>query len=856
MGYAQALFGAQLSLSAVPMSSAPLRRSASTASRVQSEQVTSQEQDRRQEEALDEVREITASSAARAGLSRANTIAPLPKARPEPRHTVPERTRKLVEPRPGKGVVTQAQSVPQPAEPPEQPAHKPGKRDLGPGNRQSATSKTGTAPAEPESPALSNSVSAGSKSRRLADTGDWTTARTLSRNPRSKSIISDDDTSEGEENGSTAAKLQEIATNAPVSKLAVPDARNQKPAKRKKSPLPLIWPESAQPVPKRLSSRFGDAEQEKQAAPEREEQEEPRVELRIRPRQKRGLLMLSDIGGNKPKRPKARHESAGGPEIALNLPQPSSGVFSAKPSIRPAQNPVCSQDSENEGHLPVPSPWFPTEADTEAPMFEKGFNKSTLPGNVTAGRPKTTESIYNLPDSTDDDFVTRPPPRQGNKVAQETANDAPEIQSARDSGKPIRQSERSNPVREICEPENNEASEDEVPTRKLRKRKTLPLDESESEEEEEEEFPQVPVGPRLARLGRKSVKSREVIGFIPSSSPVPEPTFAVGLFSSHPVHLDDKHSRSAAKNSEAAPEIEVTVKIIDKVPSQLDLDTSLHSSLDIRQPFPAPLADADVPLEVDASSSDINEGALDGKEMTTAASSLLIEGGVSTFVAEKNLPSQAMEGQVSMNELRIDEAASSTGRSARNPSNHLDDADLAYAGTTANMQNSAARGKDSAPKTMGPVADTRATPAAVATPTLQSLSHKHDGPTNQQTTPINPSHDVVVLPVTTNVPKNPAAQISSAESSSRPRIANPATRGRKAALKSDAAGQVPQSIVPPPEPVLVRPSIRPPQAARPDATVNERPKRVMRFPGFTTARVGGGPWSREAGDLLETGRPP
>ncbi|ROW10221.1 hypothetical protein VMCG_01757 [Cytospora schulzeri] len=61
------------------------------------------------------------------------------------------------------------------------------------------------------------------------------------------------------------------------------------------------------------------------------------------------------------------------------------------------------------------------------------------------------------------------------------------------------------------------------------------------------------------------------------------------------------------------------------------------------------------------------------------------------------------------------------------------------------------------------------------------------------------------------------------------KIVNPASRGRKAALASDAVGQPP-----PKEP--------------------ERPKRKMKFPGFQSAR-GEGPWSREAFDLLESGRP-
>jgi hypothetical protein len=70
-----------------------------------------------------------------------------------------------------------------------------------------------------------------------------------------------------------------------------------------------------------------------------------------------------------------------------------------------------------------------------------------------------------------------------------------------------------------------------------------------------------------------------------------------------------------------------------------------------------------------------------------------------------------------------------------------------------------------------------------------------------------------------------------------PKRQNPATRGRKAAVKSDAAGKTPQSIVPAnPEPGRVEISLE-----------------VRELPGFS--RAGGGPWSREAYDLLGVPRP-
>ncbi|KAL1864164.1 hypothetical protein VTK73DRAFT_6124 [Phialemonium thermophilum] len=84
------------------------------------------------------------------------------------------------------------------------------------------------------------------------------------------------------------------------------------------------------------------------------------------------------------------------------------------------------------------------------------------------------------------------------------------------------------------------------------------------------------------------------------------------------------------------------------------------------------------------------------------------------------------------------------------------------------------------------------------------------------------------------------------------KLVNPATRGRKAALKSDAAGQAPQSFVPADRLDGVRTGRATGDSAT--ATNNELPKTKMTFPGFMSAR-GSGAWSREAHDLLERGRP-
>ncbi|TLS21652.1 uncharacterized protein PpBr36_09298 [Pyricularia pennisetigena] len=110
----------------------------------------------------------------------------------------------------------------------------------------------------------------------------------------------------------------------------------------------------------------------------------------------------------------------------------------------------------------------------------------------------------------------------------------------------------------------------------------------------------------------------------------------------------------------------------------------------------------------------------------------------------------------------------------------------------------------------------------------------------------------------------------------RPRIANPATRGRKAAVRSDAQGKVPQHILPTDSNLLPRKEVLQALATMMAASTNEaaallpsqmepppaqpeRPKIKMKLPGFAPAgaSVGdvSGPWTREAYDLLGMGRP-
>ncbi|KAI2619700.1 hypothetical protein GGR54DRAFT_603263 [Hypoxylon sp. NC1633] len=87
-------------------------------------------------------------------------------------------------------------------------------------------------------------------------------------------------------------------------------------------------------------------------------------------------------------------------------------------------------------------------------------------------------------------------------------------------------------------------------------------------------------------------------------------------------------------------------------------------------------------------------------------------------------------------------------------------------------------------------------------------------------------------------------------------LANPATRGKKAAKPSDAAGQVPENPLPS-EAVLGKASgSGEPERSRQRSTKGNRAKEVPITPMLGFTRANGGPWSKEAYDLFEFTRPP
>ncbi len=409
--------------------------------------------------------------------------------------------------------------------------------------------------------------------------------------------------------------------------------------------------------------------------------------------------------------------------------------------------------------------------------------------------------------------------------------------------------------------------------------------------------PQAPAVPRLAKLGRKSIRSREVIGFIPSSSPNLQPTL-------------QSHTRTrtaAVDNLEKVEKVE-ELQGVDHVDTRQQeaqqLWTSQHAGAtsskqqnnridadvreaveepyrNMRQPRPGAVAafpSAPQARQPSSPSGDIEQTAFS----------------VSTIFPQRNSRvAQARPG----NEKRYDSAQKGTSLldassavpaqpQPPGPTRPLtgvprqpvpEQSVLATATLHLSEESNPGHSLPSLPSLPSlsrnpPQSMAHHNLAALPTPTAQNAQSEviADAAAEEKSSIAKPCLAAAAIAdarpavaaslITTGASATSTAATSEPADKPRPpRLANPATRGRKAALKSDAAGQAPQSILPsdqffrPPAPRARSP---PPRLARASDT-NEapRPRITMKFPGFQPAGGGVGPWSKEAHDLLETTRP-
>ena len=656
------------------------------------------------------------------------------------------------------------------------------------------------------------------------------------------------------------AKLPERHETVARSKRNRPEPQNQPKAKRRKdlgqAPPPVARSDSGAGIP---------TAQDTMAATVPEVPKEPRTELRLKSRQKRGLLVVAEmakkpkakIGNQKAKRSSVRpgpgpeeslrnseeqgdaHEQLDGetPEIPARQrpasPDPedkdpfaslpnSPQVVPSKPVPQPARNPRAKKKPTKERDV----------AEDDDHPFDSPSPEPTKRSKVVAKKPKSSELVHDISDDTDEENeplqierTSKPNPKKPQKKTGQGKTTA-EAQSDEDIEQEPEQSPPARKTRTSRRKVDKGSREEEKPEKvsRWRSNKKRQLSESApSEESGQEDLPKAPARPRVVKMTRKSVKSREVFGYAPSSSP-PPPTFGPGSPPARPIPQAVNHAIPTLNINEdvgtkAGPVPTVANPVATptnsggnilsrNMPSALASVPSLQPRNSLPHTDKGGIQDA-VTLEVAARTVQPSDGEPNRKGLGRVPSIVHVVGRTTSSV--NRLPSPTASS------LQTVEAREETA-----------------AGAQKNL------GQDE----QQPIVDTE------KTRTLHAESHKPaTSPPRRPTAIAHPEQrlsgtDGPIRP--RPVPGPPEAHPAAVSAPVLPKIVNPASRGRKAALKSDAAGQTPQSILPPVEAVA---NLVARAAVRPGTVTEERPKLKMTFPGFVSAREGG-PWSRESDDLL------
>ncbi|KAK0633767.1 hypothetical protein B0T14DRAFT_81961 [Immersiella caudata] len=641
-----------------------------------------------------------------------------------------------------------------------------------------------------------------------------------------------------------------------------------------------------------------------------------RTELRIKPRQKRGLLVASELP-KQAKRPKVRKVSDEGSGHASLGTVGQVPLDSHKPGTETEQASPCPEDEDPFAYSPIralkgngaerrsksPSPrskrkgardvaadsvvavgpvarkkTAPSPREDEDPFASSpavlggrtarkrpsrsplsvskqntnamgSLRASTSPRRATAltgDRPvvvtgRSTAAMYDMPDDTDDEyFGILPTPVQGRedlvparrsaKAATKKSSKSVKPMVFRSSSPDMDASSHSpRPISRGGDMQKNgtrspsvqiESSEEDLPRARRRVRRPV----------NDEEFPQLPVGPRLARLGR-NVKSKEVIGYVRLNSPDEE---------------EQEASPAASERGHPGGFSPTT--------GNFSPDWSVSRESATAKRVASPVEDTPSRLEGYEESTAVVLGrSAAASAGSRAAVVLRRQNSLPETTRLPGLNEHARGGRKSP-----DGQASRPGltrhRSVVTAEEYETEGILAPTTAAARIVQAVTHGKVDLPVADPPPA-IEVGNSATGQNAVQLAPHQPDDLPQHRLKPGNATCSIKPVCTTGGVVGGaPSDESPVTVPSNPPRIVNPATRGRKAALKSHAAGQVPQSILPPTDPVPARLVARSGPETRQGPSGNERPKRKMTFPGFMSAK-GQGPWSREAHDLLDRGHP-
>ncbi|KAJ4147201.1 hypothetical protein LMH87_001741 [Akanthomyces muscarius] len=546
------------------------------------------------------------------------------------------------------------------------------------------------------------------------------------------------------------------------------ESRKQKPTVTRRSPSPNLMgidePDDVEAAPRHRKapneSQRKKKEREKVAqespAPVRREPKakEPRTTLRMRSRQKRGLLMMREPSPPLPELSTSIQEEIDDRVAKTPSPEPSVPpprqvrsaspeevtILSSAPPVEgvPEPPPVdripspALPDSSSEDDLPQPSKRRTRKRRTYSPPPEPDVSEEEPKKKTCRKTTKRTACEDENPDAEQD-----PQPRK-RRTAKRTAYDEerglePDLVKEESN----RKTRRRTTKRTDSEDEDSQAEEDPQP-RKRRAAKRSAYNEEVGSELEEGEGEEVEVsakqGPRIAKLPRKGIRSREILGYIAQGIetmiPVaPSPTVASPIeekpaFSSHPV-----------------PEVAAAAPLEEVV-------TTTISPLEPLRPQAVAV---------------VSKAA----EATTSIQEVSTEPG-SRRNATTEAPPPAVRSNSSSNAI-----APTTAEANETKLEALSAPEISLArvprGTTAQASENAA----------------------------PSEIEKKPDIVLQAPVPV----PIEVLPTSESMSSG-----SETNQAGRPRIANPASRGKKAARREDAAGLAPQVMVPlePVQPVVAR----------------------------------------------------
>ncbi|KAJ2968485.1 hypothetical protein NQ176_g9157 [Zarea fungicola] len=275
---------------------------------------------------------------------------------------------------------------------------------------------------------------------------------------------------------------------------------------------------------------------------EEPEQKKPRTTLRIRSRQRRGLLMLREPIEALPEPQQASPKMDMHERVAKT---PSPEPVAPPPRIARSASPV--QDEEGEENVVIPS--------SEPPAEKHSSPVSVIHMPVVASAQPVAES------SSDDDLPP-PPKRRATKRRMYSPAADPEHQSEDEPNKEPKSKRRLAKRMADDNGDNRDKpdeEEDEPQRTKRKRRATKPIYDEEppgltSEGEENTEAPAKVEGPRIARLARKGIRSKEILGYFPPGieNLIPGPFASAAFRLGGPPVVSAVRSEAAARSETPA----------------------------------------------------------------------------------------------------------------------------------------------------------------------------------------------------------------------------------------------------------------------------------------------------------------